>query len=67
MEMVEAHCHHCAESALYLGLRAAAAEFREEMSRDDCSRSRRQEVRSILAELNRKIELIQTPAAPGVH
>ena len=67
MEIVDAHCHHCAESALYLGLRSAAAEFRDEISRDDCSRSRRQEVRSILAELNRMIELIQTPGAPGVH
>ncbi len=67
MKMVEAHCHRCAESLLYVGLRAAADEYKDEISRDDCSRSRLKEVRNILAELNRKIELIETPAAPGLH
>jgi hypothetical protein len=52
---------------LYVGLRAAADEYKDEISRDDCSRSRLKEVRNILAELNRKIELIETPAAPGLH
>jgi len=67
MNMEEVHCHHCAASLLYVGLRATADKYRDEISRDDCSRSRLEEVRNILAELNRKIELIKAPAAPGVH
>jgi broad-specificity NMP kinase len=67
MKMVDTHCHHCAESALYVVLRAAADEYKDEISRDDYPQSRLEEMRKILAALNQKIELIEKPAAPGVH
>jgi len=35
MKMVDANSQHCAQSVLYVGLRAAVDEFRNDVFRDD--------------------------------